>query len=215
MEQMSGSLSVKKSQGLLTAVKAIRGEIVRKLLHFVVALVPVMASIDKSLTLLILGTGVIFYIIVEQLRQEGVYVLAISDLTIYASRDRDRGRFVLGPVTLGLGAMLALALYPEPASRIAIYALAFGDGFASLIGKLVKGVKLPFTRGKTLAGSLTCFVAVGIIAWRILGNPVHALATAAVAALLEALPTEDLDNIILPAGTGLFVSLLLGLSLRI
>ncbi len=203
MSQFSNDITIKNSQRLLLAIRGIRGEFVRKLLHFLVALVPIMANVDKNFTLLLLGTGIIFYIVVEKLRQEGVYVLVISDLTIFASRDRDKGKFVLGPVTLGLGAMLALALYPEPASRIAIYALAFGDGFARF--------KLPFTRGKTLAGTLACFTAVWIITFRILGNPVYALLTALVAAFLEALPTEDLDNILLPAGTGLFVALLLGL----
>ena len=215
MNQISNDATVKTTQKSLAAVRGLRGEIVRKLLHFLVALVPLMASVDKNLTLLLLGTGVIFYIIVEKLRQEGVEVLVISDLTIFASRDRDKGRFVLGPVTLGLGAMLALALYPEPASRIAIYALAFGDGFASLAGKLIGGIRLPFTRGKTLAGTLACFITVWIIAFRILGNPAYALLIAGVAAFLEALPTEDLDNVLLPAGTGLFVSLLLGLRLLI
>jgi phytol kinase len=212
MSQLYSDTTIKNPRRFLLAIQGIRSEIVRKLLHFLVALVPIMANVDKGFTLLILGTGIIFYIIVEKLRQEGVYVLVISDLTIFASRDKDKGKFVLGPVTLGLGAMLALALYPEPASRIAIYALAFGDGFASLAGKLIGGIKLPFTRGKTLAGTLACFVAVWIIAFRILGNPVYALCIAGVAAFLEALPTEDLDNILLPAGTGLFVSLLLGLS---
>jgi dolichol kinase len=211
MNRISNDITIKGSSRILVAIKGLKGEIVRKLLHFLVALVPVMANVDKGFTLLLLGTGIIFYIIVEKLRQEGVYVLVISDLTVFASRERDKGNFVLGPITLGLGAMLALALYPEPASRIAIYALAFGDGFASLAGKLIRGIKLPFTRGKTLAGTGACFIAVFIIAFRILGNPLYALLTAAVAAFLEALPTEDLDNVILPVGTGLFVSLLLGL----
>src|SRR4030042_212315 len=145
MNQISNDATIKSTQRFLLAIRGIRGVFVRKLLHFLVALVPIMANVDKNFTLLLLGTGIIFYIVVEKLRQEGVYVLVISDLTIFASRDRDKGKFVLGPVTLGLGAMLALALYPEPASRIAIYALAFGDGFASLSGKLIGGVKLPFT----------------------------------------------------------------------
>ncbi len=211
MERLNSTLTIKTESRLAALINGIKGELVRKLIHFLVAVVPFIAVVDKTFTMLLLGTGIIFYTVMEKLRQEGVYVLIVSDLTIFASRDRDRGGFVLGPVTLGLGAMLALALYPEPASRIAIYALAFGDGFAGLCGKLIGGIKLPFTRGKTLAGSAACFLAVGLITFRILGNPWYALATASVAALLEALPTDDLDNIILPIGTGLFVSVLLGI----
>jgi len=211
MNRLNSTITIKTEGRLADLLNGIRGEFVRKLLHFLVAIVPFMAYIDKTLTMLLLGTGIIFYTVMEKLRQEGVYVLVISDVTVFTSRERDKGKFVLGPVTLGLGAMLALALYPEPASRIAIYALAFGDGFASLAGKLIGGVKLPFSKGKTLAGSLACFLSVGLIAFRILGNPLYALLVGAAAAFLEALPTEDLDNIVLPVGTGLFVSVLLGL----
>jgi phytol kinase len=211
MDKYNSALTIKRTARLSILFNGLKGELIRKILHFLVAIVPFIANIDKNLTLLLLATGVIFYTVMEKLRQEGVYVLVISDLTVFASRERDKGKFVLGPVTLGLGAMLALALYPEPASRIAIYALAFGDGFASLCGKLIGGIKLPLTKGKTLAGSLACFISVGLITYRILGNPAFAFATAAVAAILEALPTEDLDNILLPVGTGLFVSLLLNI----
>ncbi|MBN2353626.1 MAG: phosphatidate cytidylyltransferase [Spirochaetales bacterium] len=204
-------MTIKTEGRLAELLTGIKGELVRKLLHFLVAIVPFMAMIDKTLTMLLLGTGILFYTVMEKLRQEGVYVLIISDVTVFTSREKEKGKFVLGPVTLALGAMLALALYPEPASRIAIYALAFGDGFASLAGKLIGGVTLPLTRGKTLAGTLACFLTVGLIAFRILGNPLYALLIGVVAAFLEALPTEDLDNILLPMGTGLFVSVLLGL----
>jgi dolichol kinase len=37
--------------------------------------------------------------------------------------------------------MLSLLLYPDPAASIAIYALAFGDGLASLVGKLVGRIR--------------------------------------------------------------------------
>jgi phytol kinase len=192
-------------------IRQIKGELVRKLLHFLIALVPLLVTLNKNFTLLLLTTGTIFYIIVERMRLEGITVFVISNLTIIASRDRDVGRFVLGPVTLALGTMLALVIYPEPAARIAIYALAFGDGFASLVGKIVRGIKIPFTRGKTIAGSLSCFLAVFIITWRILGSFWKALCIALCATILEAIPTGDFDNLIIPIGTGFFASLLIGI----
>ena len=194
------------------AIKGIRGEFVRKILHFMVAIVPILANIDKTLTIFLLATAIIFYTIMEKLRQEGVYVLLISDLTAFASRERDKGHFVMGPVTLALGAMLAVSLYPEPASRLAIYALAFGDGLASLMGRFFRGPKLPFTGGKTLIGSLSCLVAVFIVSWRVLGNPWQALLLAVVATVLEVFPTQDFDNILMPVGTGFCAMLLLSLS---
>jgi hypothetical protein len=56
--------------------------------------------------------------------------------------------------------MLSLLLYPEPAAAIAIYALAFGDGISSVVGKLIGKIRIPFSGGKTLAGSTACFLAV-------------------------------------------------------
>ncbi len=192
-------------------VRQIKGELVRKLLHFLIALVPLLVTISKDFTLMLLTTGTLFYIIVERLRLQGITVFFISNITVVASRNRDVGRFVLGPVTLALGAILALLIYPEPAARIAIYALAFGDGFASLIGKIVRGIKIPFTRGKTFAGSFACFVSVFLITWRILGSFWKAFCVALVATALEALPTGDFDNLIIPIGVGFFTSLLIGI----
>jgi len=196
---------------LIPRILGLRGEIIRKLIHFVVAVIPLVAAYSKVLAFSLLATGTIGYVIAENLRLSGMKVLLISNITVLSSRERDRGRFVMGPVTLAIGAMIALLLYPEPASRIAIYALAFGDGFASLVGKLIGGVRIPYTKGKTLAGSLACFFVVAIISFRILQNPAKALTVAAVATLLEVLPTDDLDNILIPVGTGFATVILLGM----
>ena len=185
----------------------IQREIVRKAIHFLIAFVPQLASIDKTITMALLAAGTLVYIIAEKLRNEGFSVYIVSDLTVIASRNRDSGRFELGPVTLGLGAMLALLLYPEPSSAIAIYALAFGDGFASLVGIPCGRTQIPFTGGKTVAGSFACFISVYIVTLLILRNQAAAVTIASISALLEMLPTGDLDNIILPVGAGFVASL--------
>jgi dolichol kinase len=113
----------------------------------------------------------------------------------------------MGPVTLGLGALLALLFYPSPAASIAIYALAFGDGFASLVGKLFGRVRPAFLCGKSVEGSLACFFAVLISAWRVSWDLRIALMAAITAAVVEALPLEDYDNLALPVTVGLIVHL--------
>jgi dolichol kinase len=124
-----------------------------------------------------------------------------------ASRSRDENRFVMGPVTLGMGALLALLFYPSPAASIAIYSLAFGDGFASLVGKLFGRVRPAFLCGKSVEGSLACFVAVLISAWRVSWDLRIALAAAITATVVEAMPLEDYDNLALPVTVGLIVHL--------
>jgi dolichol kinase len=214
MEKVFFKNSLNISQFAARAVSAlpvaeVKTEIIRKSIHFLIALSPLMAAVNRPLTLFILAAGTLGYTYMESLRLEGVEVPLVSSLTGMASRTRDMGRFVMGPVTLGLGAMLALLLYPAPAASIAIYALAFGDGFASLIGKCFGRTRPAFLFGKSIEGSTACFAAVFIAAWRVIPDYRIALAAALTAAAVEALPLEDYDNLALPVTVGFVVRLFL------
>jgi dolichol kinase len=187
----------------------VKTEIIRKSIHFLIALGPLMAAVNRSATVLILAAGTLGYAWMESLRLAGVQIPLVSSVTGMASRSRDKGRFVIGPVTLGLGALLALLLYPSPAASIAIYALAFGDGFASLVGRFFGRIRPPVLCGKSVEGSLACFVAVLISAARVSGDFRIALTAALTATLVEALPLEDYDNLALPVTVGMVVSLAL------
>lgn len=190
-------------------VRELRTELIRKSIHLLIAFVPSMATIFGTIpTVAVLALGILSYTGAEYLRFKGRRVPIISRLTELASRERDKHHFVLGPVTLGIGAMLALMLYPNPAAAIAVYALAFGDGLASLVGKAVGKIRLPFTGGKSLEGSLGCFLAVFLPSYIILGHAGQALLIAGFATLVEALPTRDFDNIVLPSFVGAFVMLI-------
>jgi dolichol kinase len=185
-----------------------RAEILRKSIHFLIGFSPLLAGLNYPVTVVLLTTGILGYIKMESLRLAGFRVPLVSSLTDMASRSRDRGRFVLGPVTLGLGALLALILYPAPAAAIAIYALAFGDGFASLAGKLLGRIRPAFLRGKSLEGCAACFCAVLIAAHQVSHDYRIALAAALTAMLTEALPLEDYDNLALPLIVGLVAAFL-------
>jgi dolichol kinase len=195
-------------QAAVPEFQELKTEIVRKLIHFLIALSPSMAAASRPLTVLLLVFGTLAYTCMEALRLSGVKVPIVSSLTCMASRSRDRGRFVMGPVTLGLGALLALLLYPSPAASIAIYALAFGDGFAGLVGKFFGRLRPAFLCGKSLEGSLACFVAVFIAGYIVTGSLGLTLAVALTAMAVEALPLEDYDNLALPVMVGLVVQLM-------
>jgi phytol kinase len=195
--------------GLRIGSSEIETEFLRKSIHLLIAAVPMLAIINIAFTISLLGAGTIIYTYAERRRAAGYRVAFISIITTAAARERDEGKFVLGPVTLAIGAMIALLLYPEPAAFIAIYALAFGDGLSSIVGKLFGSTRIPLTGGKTLAGSAACFLAVFFVSYRFTSKTIPSLAVAAAATLLEALPTKDLDNIILPVGTGFVASQLL------
>jgi dolichol kinase len=184
-----------------------KSELVRKSIHFLIALSPGMAAINYYFTVAALMTGVLGYTVMELMRLAGIKVPVVSALTSMASRPRDRGSFVLGPVTLGLGALLALLLFPSPAACIGIYALAFGDGFAGLVGKLYGRIRPAFLFGKSLEGSVACFAAVFISAYLVSHSFTVSIAAALSATIVEALPLEDYDNIALPLFVGFIAQL--------
>jgi dolichol kinase len=183
----------------------LKTELLRKMIHFLIALTPSMAAINKTATVAILIIGTLSYTLMEYLRLSGVKIPVISSITGMASRQRDIGNFVMGPVTLGLGALLALLLYPSNAAVIAIYALAFGDGIASLAGKFIGKWRPAFLLGKSVEGSLACFTVVFVSALTICGNIQIAFIAAFTAMVVEALPLEDFDNIAIPVTVGLAV----------
>ncbi len=197
------------SRNYILSSQQVQHEVVRKGIHILIAFVPLFASIDMVVTMALLAAGTILYTYAEKLRLEGKRFVFVTDVTLLAIRDRDRGKLVLGPITLSLGAMLSLLLYPEPASFIAIYALAFGDGFASLVGTVWGRIKIPFTGGKTIIGTMAGFVAVYMATMAYIGNVRVSLVIALTASLLELLPTKDADNLIIPVGTGLVASKLI------
>jgi dolichol kinase len=182
----------------------IRSELVRKALHFFIALAPVLSSFHRWLTLILLAVGTLVYALLESLRMGGVRFPVISPLTDLASRERDKGHFVLGPVTLGMGAFLSILIFPRKTAEIAVFALAFGDGTASLAGKMFGRIRLPLP-GKTLEGSLACLLGTFISAALVSKSLPVAAAAALAAVTAEALPVRDWDNVIIPMVTGFTV----------
>jgi len=174
-----------------------------------IAIVPLAAEIHMQLTAAALMGGILFYTWAESQRLSGKPVMLVSRITRRASRSIDAAGFELGPITLAFGALIALMLYPAPASTLAIYALAFGDGFSSLIGKMMSSAVLPFTGGKTVAGSLACLTVVTAVSFGILGEFPLALLIGITATFIELFPLKDLDNIILPFGVGLLAHYIL------
>ena len=187
-------------------VRTVRDDLVtefyRKSIHLLIGVVPLVASYYFEFTVFMLIAGTLFYTFAELARLSGREVYIISGVTRAASRFRDHDRFVMGPVTLSIGALLALMLYPERAAFIAIYALAFGDGISSIVGKLFGRVEIPFTGGKTFIGSASCFMMVYLSAMIIYRDPAVSVGIAVVATMIEALPSTDFDNILIPVGTG-------------
>lgn len=129
-----------------STVEDLLKEFFRKTIHISAAFVPLFASLNLYYTVMFLSCIAVVYIVSEAFRRSGIFIPLISRITAYASRRRDEDRFVLGPVTLVLGILVTLLVFPPQAARIGIFALAFGDGIASLAGKLFGRIAIPHTR---------------------------------------------------------------------
>jgi dolichol kinase len=67
---------------------------------------------------------------------------------------------------------------------------------------------MPFTKGKSLEGSLTCFLVSLLSAFAISREFGPSLIIASVSTFVEALPAKDWDNILLPLAAGLTSTLM-------
>ena len=177
-------------------------EIFRKAIHLCTAFIPLLLAhfYDATIVLLVLtGVG---YTICEALSLRGISIPVISDIIDMAARERDKGKFVLGPLTLVIGIVMTALLWDMKAAAVGIFALAFGDGLASLAGKIWGNLHIPFTGGKTCAGSLVCFTAIFISSFCVLQNAGVSLGIAIFGMLIEILPLKDFDNILIPVLLG-------------
>ncbi len=190
------------------SVEELLVEVFRKTIHLSSALTVVFAERWYTITLAGIAGISALYCISEFLRMRNYELGIIAHITLYASRKRDKGRFVLGPLTLAGGVFLALLLFSMHTAKIAIFALAFGDGLASLVGKRFGKIRLAFFKDKTVAGSLTCFAAVFLSALAVSGRLWKSLILGVAGAGIEMLPLKDYDNLLIPIAIGFLASFL-------
>lgn len=185
------------------ALKDLQTEIFRKSIHMSVALAPWLAQFNKALIINLLLIASFLYLFLEIMRLNGINTGIIKKISLAASRKRDQDSIMMGPVTLAFGAAAVLFCFPLPIAAIGIYALAFGDSVSSIFGKTMGIIKVPFSGGKTLAGSYACFFTVFIICYEISGRFDIAILLGLLACILELIPFKDLDNLFLPIGVSL------------
>lgn len=197
-------MSASPNIGIVVKQKAqsVYKEIFRKSIHICSAFVPTLLNYAYYPVIILLNVALLLYTVSEVLRINGHTIPLISKITETAARKRDADKFVLGPVTLVLGILIAIICLPSEAARIGIYALSFGDGTASLVGKLIGKITIPGAGGKTVAGSLACFTAVYISCFCVCGNCLVSLIAGTAAMMIEMLPLKDFDNVFIPICIG-------------
>ena len=169
--------------------------------RWLAALVPLLITVQFALV----GTGIL---------KDEAAVRAMS-------RTGDRREILRGPLFYGIVFVAVTLLYWKD-SLIGIPALMMmcgGDGIADIVGRRVSSMKLPWSREKSLAGSLSVFLGGWLLTMLIFAIyvwvgtfsgpitrfllPVTWIALGAM--LVESLPFKDVDNITLTV-----ISLLIG-----
>lgn len=173
-------------------------EIFRKAIHICTAFIPLLLSKFYWTIEILLVLAALGFSLSEFLRLKGIEVPLVSFITRAASRKRDEGKFVLGPLMLVIGIVCSSLLFNEMCYTIGILSLAFGDGLASLAGKLFGKVKIPISCEKTCAGSLMCFIAIFCVSYAVSGVVKESLIIAFAGMVIEMLPLRDLDNLVIP-----------------
>ena len=189
--------------GNFSRFKGLGTELARKSMHMLIAAVPSLAAINFSNTALLLMGGILFYTWAESMRFLGFSLPVISPVTAAVLRKREQGRFALGPVTLGLGSLLSLLIFPSDVAAAAIYALAFGDSAAGVAGRFLGRFRPAFLAGKSLEGSLACFSVASLAGFMVFHEWKIAIAVGFGSMLADALPIKDFDNLLLPLTAGL------------
>lgn len=139
------------------------------------------------------------------------------------SRSGDPREILKGPLIYGIMFVLLTILfwYDHPAGIIGLMVLCGGDGLADVVGRRVKSSPIPWSRSKTIAGTIAMFVGsfvltvfiffvfsqgVFVFNWGTVLIRIGILSL--LAAFVETLPVKDLDNLFVPVSVVLAALLL-------
>lgn len=171
-----------------------KDEIKRKTFH-ILTLIYVAAYwfLPKNIVLMGLLIAVIIVLLGEFIRARNekfnVFILKVLG---GVHRESETHKISGLPWTLS-GAFLTILLFPEKTFVLASFLyLAFGDACAALFGKAYGKHKI--YAGKSLEGSIACFVACLIVGLIVLPTWQFAVAGALIAAFIETIPWPLNDN---------------------
>ncbi len=127
------------------------------------------------------------------------------------SRTGDRREILRGPLYYGIMFVLLTVIFwkGHPAGIVALLMMCGGDGLADVVGRRLPSPALPWSKRKTLAGSLSVWLGGWAASWAVLqvytasgvflppagGWGLPLLGIGLVAASIESLPFRDVDNI--------------------
>lgn len=126
------------------------------------------------------------------------------------SRSGDARELLRGPLFYGIAFVVLTVLFwkDSPVGVVALMLLCGGDGVADLAGRGIRSAKLPWSREKSVAGSLAVlvggwalavlvvaiYISAGVFAGSLSSYLLPITVIAIVGMLVESLPFKDIDN---------------------
>jgi HAD superfamily phosphoserine phosphatase-like hydrolase len=180
-----------------------RNDVFRETIHigsFSVAFLSI--HFGQNIIALVIFVIALFYIMSELARISGFNLPIISTVTWKAAVKSELYQFTTAPIFFAFGIILTLILFPTPINYASITILTFGDGFATIFGKLLGKTKLPYNKAKNLEGSFFGFLFAFFGALAFL-TPMKAFLGALTGIIIESLPLPINDNITIPIASAL------------
>ena len=179
-------------------------EIRRKLLHILIASVPIFSNLVYHTTLTVLFALPIIYMISECLRINGYSFPMLGRITKSSIRRMEERGVAFGPVTLIFGTILSLLFFPPVIASTVILIVAFADAAATIVGQSMGNHRIFYNKKKSWEGTIAAWI-VAFLCGCIYLPISYALLVASFSSIIESLPLKSLDNLLIPISTGILL----------
>lgn len=181
-----------------------RRDILRETIHIGSFLVLFVCQyfLNRLWVSLLILTVTLLYAVSELARLRGINVPIFSTITWKATVKPELYEFATAPIFFAIGIALSLIFFPAPISYASVAILTLGDGFATVLGKILGRNVLPFNKGKTVEGSIFGFL-FAFLGAMFFVDPIAALIGALIGMVIECLPLPISDNVTIPMVSGL------------
>src|SRR3990167_8943962 len=179
-------------------------EIRRKLLHILIASVPIFSSLVYHATLTVLFSLSIVYMISECLRINGYAFPLLGRVTKSSIRRMEERGIAFGPITLIFGAIFSLLFFPPVIASTVITIVAFADTAATIVGRSMGNHRIFYNKKKSWEGAIAAWI-VAFLCGCIYLPISYALLVASFSSIIESLPLKSLDNLLIPISTGILL----------
>ena len=187
-----------------------KNDVIREAIHMSGFFVPFICRhlLRIEIVSLLIFLVALFFLTSELFRMKGISFPIFSAVTWIAAKKSEFYEFATAPISFAVGIVFSLIFFPEPANYAAVVILALGDSFATIFGKKMGRIKLPFNKGKHVEGSVFGFL-FAFAGALLFVTPFKAFAGAAAGMLIGGLPLPVDDNLTIPIAAGIVLTMIL------